>query len=365
MADYYQVLGIDRGATKEDIKRAYRRLAHQHHPDKDGGNEEKFKEVNEAYQVLKDDTKRAQYDQFGNTFEQAGGGGNPFGGGFQGFNVNFEDLGNLGDVFSDFFGGGARARTRSRVRRGADVQMDVTISFLESAQGVKQDIAPRIYHTCPHCSGNGAEPGTPIKECATCHGSGQTTQSRQTPFGIFTQNSVCPTCHGEGKTPETPCRECRGEGRVMSEQALTVDIPAGIAEGQTIRVTGKGEAPPHSGQPGDLFVTIHVEPHPTLGREGNDVVTEVSIPFAEAALGTEAKVDTLTGSSETVEIAPGTQPGETIRLPNRGFPSLNSRQQGDEVVTVKVTIPKRLSRKQRELLEELRGVAPEKKRRFF
>lgn len=346
--DYYNVLGVDRNATKEDIKKAYRKLAHQYHPDKSGGDEEKFKRVNEAYQVLSDEQKRSQYDQFGQTFENTGGpGGGPFGG----FNINMEDLGGIGDIFDTFFGGRGGTRSRQSVRRGNDIAMDVTISFKDSAIGTKESISPRIYQTCEHCRGNGAEPGTPIETCTTCGGQGTVTQTRQTPLGVFSNNSVCPTCRGEGKQAKEPCSQCRGEGREMRERKLEVDIPAGIADGQQIRLDGKGEVPERGGLAGDIYITVHIRPDKHLSRAGNDVRSQESISFADAALGITRKVSTLEGN-EAVTIPAGTQPGTEFRLERKGFPDIQSGAKGDHIVTVQVEVPKKLSRKQKKLLEE-------------
>lgn len=359
--DYYDILGVARTATTDEIKRAFRKKAHQHHPDREGGNEEEFKKINEAYQVLSNDTKRAQYDRFGHAFD--GTGSNPFEG-FQGFNINMEDLGGLGDIFSEFFAGGPFAertsRTRTRVRRGADIALDLTMSFAESATGARRTVAPRIHRTCPHCHGNAAEPGTPIEACATCQGTGFVTSSHRTPFGIFTQRTACRTCAGEGKVPRQPCRECRGEGRTLQAQEVEVVIPAGIADGQTIRLTGQGEAPPRGGQPGDLRITIHVTPDKNLTRDGQHVRSTVTIPFTDAALGSTVSIRTLAGEQELV-IPPGTQPGAEIRLKGLGFPTAASSPgtsipdaSGDHIVTVTVEIPKRLSRQQRQLLEQFK-----------
>ena len=343
--DYYTILGVERGATKEDIKRAYRKLAHQHHPDKSGGDEEKFKQVNAAYQVLSDDQKRAQYDQFGQTFE----GGGP---GFDGFNVNYEDLGGFGDIFEQFFGG-SRQRAGRQVRRGDDVAIDVTISFLESAHGVTKEITTTLYQACQHCRGSGAEPNTPIKECVTCGGAGAVTRQRQTMFGTFAQQTVCSDCRGEGKKAETLCRECGGEGRVRAARTLQIDIPAGIADEQTMRLSGKGEVPPRGGVAGDLYVTVHVTPHEQLVREGNNVRATAKISFVDAALGTRVTVPTLQGSEE-ITVKPGTQPGTEAVLARQGFTSLRSGQRGDQIVTIQVEVPRKLTRQQKKLLEQFR-----------
>ena len=354
--DYYAVLGVDRTASAEDIKRAYRKLAHQHHPDKTSGDAEKFKEINEAYQVLSDTEKRARYDRFGDAGDNRGGFGGFEGGGF---NINFEDLGNMGDIFSQFFGGRSTAGGRPAVRRGDDVALDTTISFIESAHGVRQDISPRLYQTCDHCHGNGAEPGTSIRECQTCRGSGNVVTSRQTMLGTFAQTTLCPDCHGAGKRPEKPCKVCRGEGRQLTTQKLTLDIPAGIADGQQLRLSGKGEVPPWGGIPGDLYVTIHVTSDARFVRSGNNVRSTAVISFAEAALGAERVIETIKGP-QTIQIPAGTQPGTEIRLAGRGFSHVQGGGQGDHVVSVTIEVPRRLSKKQRQLLEEWQGLKKKK-----
>jgi molecular chaperone DnaJ len=349
--DYYHILGVPRTATAEEIKKAYRKLAHQHHPDKAGGDEEKFKQINTAYQVLGDEKKRTQYDQFGTTFEPGGGGPGGFGG-FGGFNP--EDFGDIGDIFNEFFGARTRGRAQRAVRRGDDIEIDVTISFLESAEGVQREVVHRVHDTCSRCRGNGAEPGTPIRDCPTCQGQGYVAHTQQTMFGMFTQRTVCPTCRGEGKQPQTPCTVCRGEGRELVTRTLELDIPAGIGDGQTIRVTGKGEAPPRGGIPGDLFVTVHVKSQKGLKREGDDVRSKAVISFVDATLGTSVPVETLTGK-EFVSIDPGTQPGTELKLEGKGFPNIRTGRRGDHLVTVQVEIPKRLSRQQKQLLEQFKN----------
>jgi len=357
MADYYEILGVSRTASSDEIKKAYRKLAHQHHPDKDGGNEETFKQVNEAYQVLGNESKRQQYDRFGQTFEDAGGSTQgPFGG----FNVNFDDLsgfGDLGDMLGQMFGG-SRAGTR-QTRRGNDIATDIEISFLESARPLTRTVSHRLYQTCTHCRGNGAEPGTPIKTCAVCNGEGTVTRTQQTPLGMFSRRAVCPTCQGEGKQAEKPCTQCRGEGRELRERTLEISIPAGIADGQTIRLAGKGEIPPRGGIPGDAFITVHVAAHPQLRRDGNNVRTSIEVPFTDAALGISQRIETLTGEID-LDVPAGIQPGTELRLPGRGFPHLNGSGQGDQLVTVTVTIPKRLSRKQKNLLLEFKQLQKKK-----
>lgn len=312
--DYYSTLGVDRTASGEEIKRAYRKLAHQHHPDKGGGDEEKFKEVNEAYQVLGDQEKRAQYDRFGNAYSDMGGGSG-------GFNVNFEDLGSMGDIFEQFFGGQGRGRSQPAVRRGHDIQVDTTISFLESAHGLQKELQLRIYQACEQCRGSGAEPNTPIRDCQTCQGSGHVTSARQTILGVFSQTTPCPDCRGVGQRPEKPCSACRGEGRQLKNTKLEIDIPAGIADGQQLRLSGKGEVPAYGGVTGDIYVSIHVTPHASLQRDGNHVRSTETVSIAEAALGAKREVETINGP-QTITIAAGTQPETEVRLSGQGFHSL-------------------------------------------
>ncbi len=357
--DYYQTLGVDRNASAQDVKRAYRRLAQKYHPDREGGDEETFKRVNAAYRVLSDDEKRARYDRFGHSFEQAGG----FGGGGPDININFDDFGHIGSIFEQFFGGGAgpAAARREGVRRGDDIAVDATVSFAESARGAKKTLQHRVYQKCPRCRGNRAEPGTPLRSCPDCAGTGTTSSARRTMLGTFMQRVVCETCRGEGKRAETPCSQCRGEGRVMEDRVLEMNIPAGIADGQTVRVSGQGAAGPGGAPPGDLYVTVHVTPHRVLKRDGFNVRSGVEIPFTDAALGASLKVETLDGEKE-LKIPAGTQPGTEFTLPGLGFSRLDGSGPGDHVITVKVVIPKRLSRQQRKLLAQLRNA---KERKFF
>ncbi len=356
--DYYEILGVDRSASPEAIKKAYRRLAHQHHPDKAGGNEAKFKEINEAYQVLGDTSKRSQYDQFGANFEQGGANG------FGGFDFSGAGFGGINDIFEQFFRGGATNRTQQRsVRRGDDIGIDVTISFAESARDITKEVNLRMYQACSHCHGNGAEPGTKIETCRTCQGTGTVTTTRQTMFGSFAQSSVCPDCHGDGKKAVTVCHKCHGEGRELTNRKLDIKIPAGIANQQTIEISGKGEIPPRGGLPGNLYVNVHVVPHPRLRRDGRNVRLAESISFTAAALGTSLSVPTLTGE-EKIDIPAGTQPGTEIRLNGLGFPAIHSTTKGDQIVTIQVEIPRKLTRHQKELLQEFEK-SPTKKHRLF
>ncbi len=353
--DYYETLGVSRGATPDEIKKAYRKLAHKHHPDKGGGDEEKFKEINSAYETLSDAQKRAQYDQFGNSFDgsRPQGGQSGFGG-FRdgGFTINMDDLGGMGDIFESFFGGSGRGRSARRAR-GTDIESNIEISFRESAIGVTKKIEQRLYDVCSKCHGNGAQPGTPIVTCDTCKGAGSTTQNFQTPLGTFAQKVMCQTCRGEGKTAKTPCSVCRGEGREKTTRRLDINIPAGIADGQTIRITGKGEAPTKGGSAGDLYVNVHVRPDAHLMRDKDNVRSQVAVSFIDAALGSEKAVEMLSGK-KTIRIPAGTQPNTEFRFDREGFPHIQSSGKGDHIVTIQVEIPKKLSRKQRELLEEFK-----------
>lgn len=350
--DLYNVLGVSRTATQDEIKKAYRKLAHQHHPDKKTGNEETFKRINAAYEVLGDEEKRTHYDRFGNAdFSQGGFSGDPFAG-FAG--AQFD----MSDIFEQFFGGASRRQSRV----GEDIAVDLEIAFGESVTGVKKDIEFRSYDTCSHCHGNGAEPGTPIATCVTCQGSGVIRTNRQTMFGTFSQQQTCPTCAGEGKTAKTPCKTCRGEGRQVKNRSLTIDIPAGIDDGQTIRIAGKGEVPAHGGQPGTLYATIHVARHKELTRDGLHIRTSRHISFLDAILGQEITVPTVAGE-EPLTIPAGTQPGTEFRLRRQGFPPIGGGTRGDEIVTINVSIPQKLSRHERQVLEELQS--GKKKKSFF
>jgi molecular chaperone DnaJ len=362
MADYYNLLGVSKGASDDEIKKAYRKLAHKHHPDKAGGDEKKFKEINEAYQVLSDKTKRAQYDQFGQTFDQAGrqGGGQDFGGfdfsGFQGFgsqnsqgfefNFGGEDL---GDIFSDIFGGG---RTAKRKKRGQDIQVDIEITFEEMVRGARKSITLYKRVECDRCRGTGGEPGTSAKTCPTCQGSGRVQKNVRSIFGSFLQASVCPTCQGEGKIYEKKCAKCGGDGRVREEKMIEINIPAGIADGQTISVRGAGEAGEKGAESGDLYVLVRVKTHPKFTRKGNDILSTEYISFSQAALGDKIEIETIEGRL-ILKIPAGTESGEIFRIKNKGVPDLNGRGHGSQLVEIKIRTPKHLSRDQRELLEKL------------
>lgn len=355
--DYYEVLGVSKGASDDEIKKAFRKLAVQHHPDKEGGDEAKFKEANEAYEVLKDSQKRQRYDQFGHAgvggaSSGAGGGGNPFGGGFdfngQGFNFDFGD-GGLGDIFGNFFNGG-RGQQQQQAQRGRDVQVNVTLSFEEAVFGVEREISMSLEDTCDHCKGNGAEPGYELKVCPTCKGAGQQTRVMNTMFGQIQQAVVCPTCEGKGKVPEKACTVCHGKGTVRKEQSINVKIPAGVDDGATIRLSGRGEAVT-GGQKGDLYVALRVKAHKKFTREGDLILSDEHVNMIDAALGTEIDVETVDGMVR-MKVPAGTQSGTDFKLSNHGVPHIRGDARGAHIVSIIVDTPKKLNRKQRELLKE-------------
>lgn len=354
--NYYEVLGVDRGASADEIKKAYRRLARKYHPDvnkDDPQAAEKFKEISAAYAVLSDPEKRAAYDNMGHAaYEQAqatgGAGGGPFGG-FEGFG----GFGDLGDLFDMFFGGemGRRASRRAP-RRGSDLRYDLEIDFTEAVFGAQKEIAVPRVEACPRCDGTRAEPGTPIDTCSQCGGTGEIRHSRTTAFGQFINVSTCPRCGGEGRTPRTPCSQCGGQGRVRQTRRLTVKIPAGVDDGFRLRLAGEGEAGDPGAPPGDLYVFLSVRPHPVFERVGDDIVSKMTIRFTQAALGAEVPVETLDGPV-SLKIPPGTQTGTAFRLRGRGAPRMRRGGRGDHLVRVEIEVPTRLTPRQRELLEAL------------
>lgn len=367
--DYYEVLGIDRNATDQDIKRAYRRLAKKYHPDVNPGDKEaeaKFKEASEAYAVLSDEEKRAKYDQFGHSaFEGAGGGDGGFGG-FSGFG----DMGDIfGDIFGDLFGGGGR-RAKNGPTRGQDVQSSLEITFTEAAFGCKKNIDLWVFDNCDQCNGTGAKAGTKPETCPTCHGSGQARVQQQTMFGAMTSVRTCSTCGGTGKIIKEKCTRCNGGGRIKVKKTFEVNIPAGIDTGQSIRMSGKGEPGAQGGPNGDLFITVTIRPHPFFSRQGYDVYCSVPISFAQAALGDELEIPTIDGKAQYI-IEEGTQTGTRFRLRGKGIPYLrNSNQRGDQYVTVNVEVPKKLNDKQKELLRQFASAMGEddvhgQKKSFF
>lgn len=363
--DYYEVLGVSKDASADEIKKAFRKAAVQHHPDKEGGDETKFKEINEAYEVLKDQQKRQRYDQFGHAgvggASGGGGGGNPFEGfgGFGGQNINFDfGDGGLGDIFGQFFGGGQQ---QSRgPRRGRDVETSITLSFEQAVFGVEQELDLNIDVECKHCHGTTVEPGYDMKTCPTCKGSGQKIQVVNTIFGQIQQATTCPTCKGSGKVPEKLCTVCHGKGTQRSHESLTVKIPAGIDDGSTIRLRERGEAIGGGGR-GDLYVHIRVKAHKQFTREGDIILSEQHVSMIDAALGTEIDVETVDGQIR-MKVPAGTQSGTDFKLSNHGIPHLRSESRGPHIVTIIVDTPTKLTKKQKDLLQDFAGA---KKRSLF
>jgi molecular chaperone DnaJ len=345
--DYYAVLGVERGASETEIKKAFRRLARQLHPDAnpdDPEAEERFKELAEAYEVLSDAERRQLYDQYGHDGLRSGG-----------YSPHFEDFGSFGDLFSAFFGSGSIfGGGRGGPRQGADVAAQVAIDLAEAARGVTRDVRYEVVERCERCHGNRAEPGTPIQTCPTCGGSGQLQQVMRTALGQMVRTGVCGTCGGDGRIAQTPCTACDGEGVVAVEKHVEVDIPPGISDGQRIRLGGRGHAGEAGAPPGDLFVHVRVREDSRFLRDGNDLVTVVDVPAPRAALGTTVTVPTLDGDVP-LEIPAGTQPGEIRVIRGAGMPPLRRGRPGDLRVVVNVAIPRKLSKQQRKLLEELDG----------
>jgi molecular chaperone DnaJ len=363
--DYYDVLGVSKNASADEIKKAFRRKAIELHPDKQGGDEAKFKEVNEAYEVLKDQQKRQRYDQFGHAgVGGASGGGNPFEGfggfGGQGQNINFDfgDLG-LGDIFGSFFGGGGNGQQRAN--RGRDVEARVDISFEDAVFGTKAELDLQLEDTCEHCKGKTVEPGYELKTCDTCKGSGQVVTATRTIFGNIQQATVCPTCKGTGKVPEKVCSVCHGKGTKVKKQTIELKIPAGIDDGATIRLREHGEAIAN-GPKGDLYVNIRVKPHKKFTREGELILSEEHIDMVGAALGAEIEVDTVDGKVR-MKVPAGTQSGSDFKLSGHGVPHLRGNGRGAHIVTVVVDTPTKLTKQQKELLEQFGS--PVKKRGIF
>ncbi len=350
--DYYEVLGVGKDASDDEIKKAFRRSAIKFHPDKEGGDEAKFKEVNEAYEVLKDSSKRQRYDQFGHAGVggNGGAGGNPFGGyGGQGQEMHFDfgDLG-LGDIFSSFFGGGAGGQQRSK--RGRDVETRVDVSFEQAVFGTEVDLRLDLEDACDHCKGSTVEPGYELKTCDTCKGAGQVVNVTRTIFGNIQQASLCPICQGSGKIPEKVCSVCRGKGTQKKNQDITLKIPAGIDDGATIRLREHGEAIAN-GPKGDLYVNVRVKSHKLFTREGDLILSRQHIGMAEAALGTNIEIETVDGLAP-LKIPAGTQSGSDFKLANHGVPHLRGSTRGSHIVTIIVDTPTKLSKEQQSLLQQ-------------
>jgi molecular chaperone DnaJ len=355
--DHYEVLGVSREATADEIKRAYRRLARTHHPDanqNDPQAEDRFKEISHAYEVLSDPEKRTRYDTYGDERGPQGGVG------------GFSDFGDISDLFSSFFGGGG-TRTRGGPQRGADILAEVELTLEEAARGAEREVEIELLSGCPDCEGSGAAPGTFPQRCGDCGGTGELRQVRRTMFGNMMTAAPCARCGGTGQVIVDPCPRCNGAGRIPLEDSLTVQIPPGVDDGARLRVSGRGEAGPRGGRPGDLYVSIGVRPHEVFQRAGDDLACEVPVPMTVAALGGLAKVPTL-DDFEEITISPGTQSGEVVRFRGKGMPRLNGRGRGELVAVLRVETPRGLTAEEAELLEQfakLRGEDGDHPRGFF
>ena len=381
--DYYEVLGVSKNATDDEIKKAYRKLAKKYHPDANPDNKEeaeaKFKEVNEAYENLSNPQKRKMYDQFGANGPQGGfGQGGPFGqGGYYSYSSSgfdgFSDFGDLGDIFSSFFGGGFGGRNsqtrRNGPSKGADLNVRMEITFEQAYSGIEKEIVITRDEECSHCHGTGAKPGTSPVKCPTCHGTGQVTQVQNTILGQMQTTRTCSACHGTGEIINEPCENCRGKGTVRKQPKIKVKIPAGIDDNQTIVLRGEGEPGKKGGAKGDLYITVKVKNHSVFTRKGNNVLCEIPITITQASLGAELEIPMVDGSKEKYKIPEGTQTGSRFNIRNKGFKSINSNSIGDFIFTVTVQTPKRLSKEQRELLVQLAKTMneqpPVKKRGLF
>ncbi len=343
--DYYELLGLPKSATADEIKKAYRRLARQHHPDvnpDDEAAEERFKELNEAYEVLGDQNKRQVYDMYGHDGLNGRGGAQDFGG--------FGDLGGFGDIFDVFFGGNARGGRRAE-ETGNDLRFDMELTLEDVASGLEKEISISRLGRCKPCNGSGAKPGTSVDTCGQCRGTGQVRRSQQTIIGSFSTVTVCPACGGRGRAVKDPCNECRGQGRARETVTVNIRIPAGVETGTSIRMRGEGDAGPQGAQSGDLYVVIHVKKHARFERRNNDLICEIPLSFVQATLGAEVEVPTISGT-EKLEIPEGTQTGATFKLRSKGLPDINSGAKGDEYVVVRMITPTKLNDEQRRRLKE-------------
>ena len=359
MKDYYKILGVQESATIEDIKKAYRRLAHKYHPDK-GGDATRFKEVSEAYQVLSDTDKRAQYDKFGKVFEGAPG---PGFGGFQwgwgaphehdaeefseGFGVDFD----IGEIFEDLFG----QKTAKDTKSGRDIEVELQISLEATVKGKEEVIDLSKFVSCSRCQGVGAEPSTKVKECFSCRGQGQVQQIRRTVFGSFTRIGLCPECKGEGLISEHPCNVCKGEGRVKGGDAIKVKIPPGVDSNQILKIAGKGDAGRKKGKVGDLYIRVFVKPHSVFKRKGDDLYVKMPIMFSQAALGDEIEVPTIEGTKVLLTIPQGIESGKVLKVSGKGIPHFSGLGRGNMLVEIEVVTPTKLTKEQKELLERLKS----------
>jgi len=352
--NYYETLGVDKKASKEEVKKAFHKLAHKHHPDKKGGNDAKFKEISEAYAILSDDKKRTEYDAYGQTFAggQPNAGFNDFDfSQFTGSNQGFQnfDFSDLGDIFGDIFGGGARSQGRPR---GRDISIDLELTFEESMFGIERKVLLTKLSTCDTCSGTGAKKGTELLTCKTCQGNGQIHETKKSFFGTVSVTRVCTACRGSGKVPKEVCETCHGGGILRKQEELRVVVPSGIDNSEVIRMTGRGEAV-QGGTPGDLYIKIHVKPHPKLFREGNNLITELSVKLSDAILGSEYKIASLEGPL-SITIPSGISFGEVLRVKGKGVP-VSKTLRGDLLIKVSIAIPQKLSKNAKELLEKLKA----------
>lgn len=369
--DYYEVLGVGRSASEDEIKKAYRQLAKKYHPDLNPDNkeaEEKFKEVNEAYEVLSDPDKKSRYDQFGHAGVDPSYGGGGYGGGFSG---GFGDMGDIGDIFNSFFGGGFGTSSRANPnapRRGQDIETDITINFMDACNGKEVEISLNRLETCPDCNGSGAAAGSSSETCSECHGTGQVKVTQRTPFGMISSQKPCTKCGGKGKTISNPCPKCHGNGRINAARKISVNVIAGIDDGQTMQVRGQGNAGANGGPNGDLHVCVHVRPDPIFERDGYDIHTEIPITYTQAVLGDEIIVPTIDGKVKYT-IPEGTQNGNTFRFKGKGVKKINRSDRGDQYVHVNIEVPKNLSKKQKDLLKEFESSLSDenynKRKNFF
>lgn len=358
--DYYDILGVSKSASDDEIKKAYRKLAIKYHPDKnpdDKAAEEKFKEAAEAYEVLSNPEKRQRYDQFGHAGAQGGFGGGGFGGGGMNMEDIFSQFGDVfgsGSPFDSFFGGGGGQRGGRRVQRGSNLRIKVKLTLEEIANGVEKKIKVNKQVVCNTCDGSGAKDKNSFQTCKTCGGSGSVRRVTNTILGQMQTTSTCPTCNGEGTTISSKCTSCHGDGVVRGEETISINIPAGVSEGMQLSMSGKGNAAPRGGVPGDLIILIEEIPHESLKREGNNVIYDLHVSFVDAALGTSIEIPTIDGKAR-IKLEPGTQGGKILRLKGKGIPEVNSYYRGDQLVQVNIWTPKNINNEERELLEKLRN----------
>lgn len=356
MKDYYKILGVPPDASDDEIRKAYYRLAHKYHPDK-GGDAEKFKEINEAYRVLSDKEKRAQYDKFGRVFEEGGGKE----GGFEwfwgrpdfDFGIDF-DFGDFGEMVDEIFGFGNQRQKKKDIKRGSDIEVPIELTLEDVLKGKKEKILIDKFLTCSRCGGSGAEPGTKVKECFSCRGTGQVQQIKRTFFGTFTRYTICPECKGEGYIPEKVCNVCNGEGRIRGEEEIEIFIPPGVDTNQILKVERKGDVGKRGGSPGDLYLRIFIKKHPIFQRKGDDLYLEIPINFSQAVLGDEIEVPSLEGKKILLKIPAGTESGKIFRITGKGIPHFAGYGRGNLYVKVIIKTPKKLTKKQKELLEKLK-----------